>query len=45
MDFVSPAGFDHAVDGALDKKIAKMEEIKDAGVIDRDRRLKGHSRA
>jgi hypothetical protein len=45
VDPIAPARIDKPIDGALDEKIAKVEGIKDTGVINGDWRLRGHGRA
>lgn len=41
-DVIRPALVDQAVERALDQDIAQMGEVENAGIKDRDRRLKGH---
>jgi len=44
LSLVVARPFDDPVHRALDEEITQMEWVEDAGIIDGDRRLKGHSR-
>lgn len=45
VDLIGPALVNQTIDAALNQEIAEMKGVEDAGVVECDRRFKGHSRA
>jgi hypothetical protein len=39
MYIVGPARLDETVEGVLDQKVAQVEGVEDAGIVDRDGRI------